>query len=457
MRWTSLPDAVTTLAAGDRRCARALLPGLVLWLAVVASAQAASGRVDGVRMHEAPDYTRVVFDTSGPVRYEVFTLDNPARVVVDLKDTGARPGFDPSISNPRGERVTAVRAAPRGGEYRVVLDLARRVEPKSFTLDPVPPYGHRLVVDLYAAGPSRAVPAAPPPEEKRDVVVAIDPGHGGEDPGALGPDRIMEKDVVLSISRRLAARIDAMPGFRAVLVRRGDYYIALRDRIRIARDQRADLFVSVHADAFRSNSVSGASVYTLSERGATSETARWLAEKENRSDLIGGVGDVTLGDKDDVLAHVLLDLSMDANRSASVEAGARVLGHLGSVAKLHKNRVEQAGFVVLKAPDVPSILVETGYISNPAEARRLNTADYQERIAAALASGIRDHMERHAPPGTLLAARRDRGDVRYTIETGDTLSEIAARYGTSARRLKEANGLRGDVIRVGQTIVIPAG
>ncbi|MEQ8858802.1 MAG: N-acetylmuramoyl-L-alanine amidase [Pseudomonadales bacterium] len=437
-----------------------LAVALMLMLAVVpvAPAEAAARRIDSVRMHEAPDYTRVVFDTSGPVQYDVFALDNPARIVIDLKNSAAGPGFDPNLRNSGGARVTAVRGAPRGSEYRVVLDLARRVEPKSFTLDPVPPYGHRLVVDLYAAGPGRPAPAvAPPPEEKRDVVVAIDPGHGGEDPGAIGPERIKEKDVVLSISRRLAARIDALPGFKAVLVRNGDYYVALRDRIRIARDQRADLFVSVHADAFRNASVDGASVYTLSDRGATSETARWLAEKENRSDLIGGVGDVTLGDKDDVLAHVLLDLSMDANRSASVEAGARVLGQLGSVAKLHKHRVEQAGFVVLKAPDVPSILVETGYISNPSEARRLNTAAYQERLAAALASGIRDHLERHAPPGTLLASRRDRGDQRYTIATGDTLSEIAARYGTSARRLREANGLRGDVIRVGQTIVIPAG
>jgi N-acetylmuramoyl-L-alanine amidase len=263
---------------------------------------------------------------------------------------------------------------------------------------------------------------------------------------------------VLQISRRLAKRINDMPGYRAVLVRDGDYYVALRDRVRFARDQRADLFVSVHADAFKSPHPSGASVYTLSDRGATSETARWLAEKENRSDLIGGVGDVSLGDKDDMLAHVLLDLSMDANRSASIELGARVLGQLGNVTKLHKNRVEQAGFVVLKAPDMPSILVETGYISNPTEARRLNTAEHQERIATAVAAAIRSHMDLHAPPGTLIAARRDQrgGDgQRYTITNGDTLSHIAARFGISARRLREANGLNSDVIRVGQTLVIP--
>jgi len=430
---------------------------LALAALVAAVPAAAGGQVESVRMHEAPDYTRVVFDTSAAVDYELFTLDNPRRVVIDLKDTRPRPGFDPAMSETDAARVTAVRAAPRGSGYRVVLDLARPVEPKTFTLEPVAPYGHRLVVDLYGSQAGRSAPVVPAAEKRRDVVIAIDPGHGGEDPGAVGPARILEKDVVLSISRLLARRLNAVPGFRAVLIRDGDYYVALRDRIRLAREQRADLFISVHADAFKTPSVSGASVYTLSNRGATSETARWLAEKENRADLIGGVGDVALGDKDDMLAQVLLDLSMDATRSSSFEVGARVLGQLGSVAKLHKRSVEQAGFVVLKAPDVPSILVETGYISNPAEARRLNTSAYQERLAAALANGVRSYMDQHAPPGSLVAWQREQGDRRYTIERGDTLSEIAVRYGISASRLREVNGLNGNVIRTGQTIVIPAG
>ncbi|MDZ7668539.1 MAG: N-acetylmuramoyl-L-alanine amidase [Gammaproteobacteria bacterium] len=435
-----------------------IVANLLALAALVAVAPAAAdGQVEGVRMHEAPDYTRVVFDTSAPVDYELFTLDNPRRVVIDLKDTRPRSGFDPAMSQADAARVTAVRAAPRGSGYRVVLDLARPVEPKTFTLEPVAPYGHRLVVDLYGSQPGRSAPVVPVAEKRRDVVVAIDPGHGGEDPGAIGPARILEKDVVMSISRRLGQRLNAMPGYRAVLIRDGDYYVALRDRVRLAREQRADLFVSVHADAFKTPSVSGASVYTLSNRGATSETARWLAEKENRADLIGGVGDVALGDKDDMLAQVLLDLSMDATRSSSFEAGARVLGQLGSVAKLHKRSVEQAGFVVLKAPDVPSILVETGYISNPTEARRLNTAAYQERLAAALANGVRSYMDKYAPPGTLVAWQQEQGERRYTIERGDTLSEIALRYGISATRLREVNGLNGNVIRTGQTIVIPAG
>jgi len=444
-----------------------LLLGVVLAVASTAAA-ADTRRVDGVRFHDGPEYTRVVLDVSGPVKYQLFTLDNPKRVVIDLQDTRPKSGFNPGATGPGSERVHGVRAAQRGADYRIVLEVAAQFRPESFALDPVAPYGHRLVVDLHGAGsvggsgartpaPDRAAPPPAPRPDNRDVVIAIDPGHGGEDPGAIGPDRIREKDVVLNISRRLARHINDTPGFRAVLVRDGDYYVALRDRVRIARNHRADLFVSVHADAFKSPHPSGASVYALSDRGATSEAARWLAEKENRSDLIGGVGDVSLGDKDDMLAHVLLDLSMDANRSASIELGSRVLRQLSTVTSLHKKRVEQAGFVVLKAPDIPSILVETGYISNPNEARRLNTADHQERVARALAAAIRDHMEANAPPGTLVATRREQGgERRHTITNGDTLSQIAARYGITTRRLREVNGLNSDVIRIGQTLVIPA-
>jgi N-acetylmuramoyl-L-alanine amidase len=415
-----------------------------------------AGQLEGVRMHEAPDYTRVVFDTAGPVTYELFPLTNPNRVVIDLKNTTARASFDPTLVAMNRKRIKNMRAAPRGADYRVVLDVTTVVKPKGFTLQPVPPYGHRLVVDLYGPERKSGPVAVPKQDGKRDVIIAIDAGHGGEDPGAIGPGRIREKAVVFKIAQRLASKLNGADGYRAVMVRTGDYYVSLRKRVDIARQARADLFVSIHADAFKSPEVSGASVYTLSAKGATSETARWLAEKENRSDLIGGVGDVSLDDKDDLLAHVLLDLSMDATRSASIQAGESVLGQLSAVARMHKRRVEQAGFVVLKAPDVPSFLVETGYISNPAEARRLNSSAYQQKLATAMYEGIRNYMARTAPPGTLVAWRRGHGEVRYTIERGDTLSGIAVRYGTSARRIKEANGISSDSIRVGQVILIPA-
>jgi N-acetylmuramoyl-L-alanine amidase len=407
-------------------------------------------------MHEAPDYTRVVFDTTGPVTYTLFTLADPHRVVIDLRATSARPGFDPSAVSVDPRRIRNLRAAPRGVDYRVVLDETAKVSPKGFTLQPVPPYGHRLVVDLYGAGRKTGPSAAPRKDSKRDVVIAIDAGHGGEDPGATGAGKIREKEVVFKLAQRLADKFNAADGYRAVMVRTGDYYVSLRKRVDIARKARADLFVSIHADAFKSPAVSGASVYTLSDKGATSETARWLAEKENRSDLIGGVGDVSLDDKDDLLAHVLLDLSMDANRSASIQAGESILGQLSAVAKLHKRRVEQAGFVVLKSPDVPSVLIETGYISNPGEARRLHSSAYQQQLATALYEGIRNYMARSAPLGTLLAWRREQGGARYTIERGDTLSGIAVRHGTSARLIKEANGISSDSIRIGQVILIPS-
>jgi N-acetylmuramoyl-L-alanine amidase len=368
-----------------------------------------------------------------------------------------------------------------GGDYRLVLDVDGPVRPQGARLETRGGAAQRLVIELHGApaapvtlslaGAAAGAGATPTKNrantELRDLVIAIDAGHGGQDPGAIGPGRIQEKHVTLNIARKLAAEIDRVPGYRARLVRSGDNFIPLRDRVRIAREFRADLFVSIHADAFRNPRISGGSVYTLSDRGASSENARWLAEKENRADLLGGVGDVSLDDKDDMLAHVLLDLSMTANRSASIEVGQAVLRELAAVGRLHKRRVEQAGFVVLKSPDMPSILVETGFISNPEEARRLNTQAHQDRLVQAIASGVRRYLQTNAPPGTLIAARAAGGgataavgtgsSVRYVIARGDTLSGIASRYGVPTQRLRVANGLRSDVIRIGQTLLIPAG
>ncbi len=423
----------------------------------VGASLAADVVVERVRMHEAPEHTRVVFEASGPVEYVVFQLADPERVVVDLNASLAE-GLDIGSAARGHKRIVGVRTAPRGSGRRVVLDVAGDFEPRHFKLDPVSPYGHRLVVDLFEKrrGGAPPGPATEQPQAgKRNVIVAVDAGHGGEDPGAVGAHGLYEKTLVLQMARKLAARFNATPGYSAVLVRTGDYYIPLRKRIEIARRKRADMFISVHADAFKSPAASGASVYALSQRGATSETARWLAEKENRSDLIGGVGNVSLGDKDDVLAQVLLDLSMDANLAASLEAGEAVLEELGNVTKLHSRKVGQAGFVVLKSPDIPSLLVETGYISNPREARRLSHADHQHRIVGAIHAGVTRYMRNSPPAGTLLAARQVSGEMRYVVERGDTLSEIAERHGTSTARLRQANGLRGDRIRAGQVIVIP--
>jgi len=420
------------------------------------AAEAAGLSLKGVRMHEAPEYTRVVFDISGTVRYDLFTLENPARVVVDLSQTQPGDEFDPAMVALGRQRVKGVRGSVRGQDYRIVLDVLTTIQPKSFTLEPVPPYGHRLVVDLYSTQKSSKPAFVPKPEGKRDVIVAVDAGHGGEDPGASGPGGVREKDVVMKIARRLERKLNAAEGYHSVMIRTGDYYLAHRKRTELARKAEAHLFVSLHADAFKSPGVYGASVYTLSDRGASSETARWLAESENSSDLIGGVQEVVGGEQEDYLLKAILEVSMDANRFQSIEVGERILGELGGITKLHKKRVEQAGFLVLKSPDVPSILVETGFISNPAEAQRLGSSAFQEKVAKALFNGIRTYMDTRAPEGTLIAWRREQGVQSYTISRGDTLSDIAVRYGTSARRIKEANGLSNDRIKVGQVITIPA-
>ncbi len=426
-----------------------LLTGGLLCSLLSLAAPAAT--LQGIRMHEAPDSTRVVFDIDKQVTYKLFTLDNPHRVVIDLQSVRPRAGFDPSAVAVGRKRVSKLRGADRSGAYRVVIDTKLSLKPSAFTLQPIKPYGHRLVVDLFE--PRKQQPAPQPPRKDRNVVIALDAGHGGDDPGAIGPGRIQEKLVVLQIARRVKQKLDAQRGFEAVLVRTGDYYLAHRKRTDVARSKRADLFISIHADAFKQANVRGASVYTLSDRGATSETAKWLAERENRSDLLGGVGDVSLTDRDPVLAHVLLDLSMDANRSQSIEAGAAILANLGRVTKLHKNRVEQAAFVVLKSPDMPSILVETGFISNPDEARRLSQAEHQDKVARAIARGVEQFMRSNPPPGTLLAKLG--GEVRYTIVRGDTLSKIAQRYGISSKSLRARNNLANDKIRVGQVLLIP--
>lgn len=285
-------------------------------------------------------------------------------------------------------------------------------------------------------------------------MIAIDAGHGGQDPGASGPNGVREKQVVLAISKELKAAIDREPGYRAVLVRTGDYFIPLAQRPAIARRAGADVMLSIHADAFHRVGAHGASVYALSQKRATSETAKYLAERENRSDLIGG--SVALNDKDRVLAQVILDLSMTATLNHSLHLGKQVLTAMGGVNALHKKQVEQAGFVVLKSPDLPSVLVETGFISNPQEARRLADGGHQRRLAGAIFNGVKRHFAVHPPDGTRIAWQQRNGSGRtHVIDRGDTLSTIAERYNTSVNQLLRHNGLDSAVIRVGQTLKIP--
>lgn len=428
---------------------------LTLVLTFYGSLAWAQAEINGVRMWPAPDNTRLVFDSSAPVEHTLFTLKNPDRIVIDLKKAQlkadiAKLEFSKSL-------IKNIRTGKHGEQgLRIVLDLKEQVAPKSFVLTPNNEYGDRLVIDLAHESTSE------PREKKsirslsarsntaRDIVIAIDAGHGGEDPGAMGPGRTREKDVVLEIARRLYTLVQKEPGLTPVMIRDGDYYVGLGQRVEIARKHRADLLISVHADSFRDHRATGSSVYTLSARGATSEQARLLAEKENASDLIGGV---RLDDKDDLLASVLLDLSQTATIEASSDVASRVLTGLKSVGKVHKSRVEQAGFRVLKAPDLPSILVETAFISNPAEERKLRNPTHQQRMASAIMSGIRSYFVENPPPGTILAQARR----KHIIAQGDTLSGIARTYQVRLDSLRDYNGLNGNDLRIGQVLRIPSG
>jgi N-acetylmuramoyl-L-alanine amidase len=371
--------------------------------------------VRAVRLWAGPDSTRVVLDLSGSAQHSLSIMKNPDRVVLDL--SGARlANAAHAVPAPAGA-VKQVRMASRpGGELRIVFDLLHPIRAKSFLARPNDHYGYRLVIDLNgeSSGDASPKPDAPVKVEHvrpdaRDLIIAIDAGHGGEDPGAIGKNGTREKDVVLSIARALEQRIDAEPGMKAVLTRDADYFVPLRDRMRRARAKQADLFVSIHADSIRDRSVDGSSVYILSQRGASDEAARWLAERENASDLIGGV---SLDDKSDVLASVLLDLSQSASLNASQTAAEHVLHALNQVGEIRKPQVQQARFMVLKSPDIPSMLVETAYISNPQEEQRLRGASHQAKLAGAIHQGVREYFYADPPAGTRIAQIAGDGGTR---------------------------------------------
>lgn len=469
--------------------------GLLFWIAGLCVAEPVV--VQGVRLWTATDNTRVVLDLSGPVAHEMFTLEGPDRAVIDIRNARLQTGL--SAQGKQGV-IQALRSAVRNGnDLRLVLDLKNTVKPRSFLLKPDGANGHRLVVDLrdlslgttastgtttkstkntsLTSAKTSTKPTAPAEStpqlvaaasaitaqintamaepvkslvnepQGRDLIIAIDAGHGGKDPGARGKAGTREKDVVLAIARKLAAQVNKEPGMRAVLVRDGDHFIRLRDRMKKARDQRADLFVSIHADAFRDRKARGSSVFVVSDRGASSEMARILADQENAADLVGGV---SLNDKDNLLKSVLLDLSKSASIEASMSVADNVLGELKRLGSVHKHSVQQAGFMVLKSPDVPSILVETAFISNPHEERLLRDPKHQQRLALAIMSGVRAYFRSNPPPGTLVAARE------HVIKRGDTLSELAQRYEVSLRSLRVANNLSDDTLRVGTVLRIPS-
>jgi N-acetylmuramoyl-L-alanine amidase len=387
--------------------------------------------VKGVELRADEDALALVLTLDGPVDHRVFLLDNPNRAVIDLSN--ARLAVPLPAITTAASGIRQLRGGIRNGvDLRIVADLAAPLHPRATLTSLGKREGYRLVVDLkgvdgpQAAAESKPGPidasADPPPAAASDeparkpapvsthqsrrqrFVVAIDAGHGGNDPGAVGQGGTHEKDVTLAVARQLAEQVNDTPGMRAVLIRDGDYFLGLRERIQKARMHHADLFISIHADSYLDTSASGSSVYVLSQRGASNEAARWLAARENAADLIGGI---SLDDKDQVLASVLLDLSQTPTMGASLYLGGRVLGKLRQLGPLHKQDVQQAGFLVLKSPDIPSILVETAFISNPREERRLRDPDYRRALASAILAGVNQYVALRTPDARLATSERD--------------------------------------------------
>ena len=429
---------------------------LVALVALSTTAVQAATTVENIRIWAENGKTRVVLDLSKPVDHNIFTLRGPDRLVVDLKDGRLAQSLQSGLPAGAGSIRSIRSGITADGQLRVVLDLNDDVRSRSFTAGPNTQYGDRLVIDLQHSGALQTVKRASESYRPgRDIVVAIDPGHGGHDPGAIGKSRTREKDVALAISRRLAEKINAEHGMKAVLVRNSDVYVNHRRRTQIARQHNADLFVSIHADAVDDRRAHGATVYALSLKGASDEEARLLAERENASVQVGGV---SLDGKDEVLASVLLDLSQNASLSASLDVGSKVIRELAGIVRVRRKEVQQAGLLVLKSPDMPSILVETAYISNPNEEKQLRDPKHQSRLATAIMGGIRSYFYTNPPPDTQIAMdvrRTPDRQVRHVISRGDTLSEIAARYNVSTASIRAANRMSSDTIRVGQTLSIP--
>ena len=365
-------------------------------------------QISNARLWRSADKLRLVFDLSGPVQYKTFSLTSPERLIIDLSGAGLSGDFSQLALKNSG--ITSIRSGHFGkADTRIVLDLAAPMQLNSFLLPPQNGQGHRLVLDLTSSPRApRQIAAEPAPttdkvHPKRDIIVVVDPGHGGKDPGAIGSKGQREKDVVLSIAQLLAKRLKREKGFNVKLVRNDDFFVPLRKRVDIARQHKADMFISVHADAAPRLTASGASVYALSEGGATSATARFMAQRENGADLLGATTLLNLKDKDPMLAGVILDMSMNATIASSLQLGSSILGSLEGITTLHQKRVEQAGFAVLKSPDVPSILVETGFISNTRDAERLVTARHQQAVADGLFEGLKKYFQKNPPMNSYMA------------------------------------------------------
>ncbi len=435
-------------------------------LSVSQFAQANS--IQGIRVWPSPDETRVVIDLSEEANYSYFTLSHPSRLVIDLVDTGVRTKLPISVNDSDVLKKIRKSSPPKSGTYRLVFELKKKVSPQIFKLAPTPKqeYGHRLVIDLphdesssnSGASSSSAAQVAKDASQYQgnaDIVVAIDAGHGGEDPGSIGPKGKYEKNVTLSVAKKLAAQLNAVPGMKAVLTRKGDYFVNLNRRSEIARKNKAHLLISIHADAFTSPQPRGASVFVLNTRRANTEIAKWVEDHERQSELLGGAGQVLAKRNNDKnISQTLLDLQFSHSQKEGYTVARDILKELGKVARLHKKTPVNASLAVLKSPDIPSVLVETGFISNPTEERLLFQSSHQNKLSKAIAKAVVNYFEDRPPEGTLFASRKKAR--KHVVQAGESLSVIAQRYGVAAATLTRENHLNSSMLKVGQILIIPS-
>lgn len=428
------------------------LVGSVPLISTIPTATAEITSIFGIRLWPAPDHTRVVLDLDQQVEYKLSTSRKPGKVVLKLKSAQPILTLDAAVKD--DPRLLSVKTwfTGTGHEFVVEFLLRKGVEARSFLLPPNESYGHRLVLDLHNIETSSSQPkAAPPPSHKRNLVIAIDAGHGGEDPGAVGHKKSKEKHIVLSVARKLERLIQREPGLSAVMIRKGDYYVSLGGRVRKARKHNADLFISVHADGFRKKSAHGASVFILSNKRASSEMARWMARQENRADRIGGVDQQR---EESGLHYALRDMERAANQKVSLELAGVVLKELGKIGDLHGRQVHKGSFAVLKAPDFPSMLVETGFITNPREERKLRSAAHQQKLAQAMMKAVREFAVRYPAVGPATPQVAIAKKSYYSVKRGDTLTAIARSRGVSLNYLRKLNPGLKNMLKIGQKLRI---
>ncbi|MFN3019270.1 LysM peptidoglycan-binding domain-containing protein [Vibrio coralliilyticus] len=428
--------------------------------------------LESIRVWPSPDETRVVIDLASEAEYSYFTLSSPDRLVVDLKQTSINTKLPINVSESPVLKRIRKSSPPQKGTYRLVFELKRKVTPQLFKLAPTPggQYGHRLVIDMPHGSSSSSTSAAKPssssssPQVSRDasqllgtadIVVAIDAGHGGEDPGSIGPSRKYEKHATLAISKKIAAQINAVPGMKAVLTRRGDYFVNLNKRSEIARGSKAHLLVSIHADGFRTPQPRGGSVFVLNTRRANSEIARWVENHEEQSQLLGGAGEVlSKNTSDKNVSQTLLDLQFSHSQKEGYKVATKILKQMSSAGiKLHKKQPVNASLAVLKSPDIPSVLVETGFITNPTEEKLLFQRSHQDKLARALTKAIVQYFEANPPEGTLFSNRGK--TIKHKVKRGESLSVIAKKYGTTTKAIMQTNKLKSSGLAIGQVLTIP--